>query len=322
MIFGDVPVADAEGLILAHSVRLPGGAFKKGRVLSGDDIRVLQGAQIETVSGARLEPDDVGEDEAAETVARAVCGPGLTLGDAFTGRCNIFAEGHGLAVIDSARVNQLNLLDEAMTLGTVAPHALVEAGKMVATVKVIPFAAARARRRALRRDRRRRWADAAIGTARGAHGGPDPDPPAGDARERARFHHGRRRDAPCSVGRRARRRGALRPQPRRGGASGGPASRARLRRHPDCRRVRHRRPPRRGAGRRGGGGGRHRPLRHAGGPREPAAAGAARRGAGARAPRLRAFAQAQRLRLGAAAHLRGRRGHRVRHHADGGRAAC
>ena len=97
-----------------------------------------------------------------------------------TGRCcNIFAEGHGLAVIDSARVNQLNLLDEAMTLGTVAPHALVEAGKMVATVKVIPFAAARARRRALRRDRRRRWADAAVGTARGAHGGPDPDPPAG-----------------------------------------------------------------------------------------------------------------------------------------------
>ena len=144
MIFGDVPVAEAEGLILAHGVRLPGGAFKKGRVLSADDIRVLQGAKIETVSGARLEAGDVGEDEAAETVARAVCGPGLTLGDAFTGRCNIFAEGHGLAVIDSARVDRLNLLDEAMTLGTVAPHTLVEAGKMVATVKVIPFAASRA----------------------------------------------------------------------------------------------------------------------------------------------------------------------------------
>ena len=128
MIFGDVPVAQAQGLILAHSVRLPGGAFKKGRVLSAEDIRVLQGAKIETVSGARLEPDDVGEDEAAQTVARAVCGPGLTLGDAFTGRCNIFAEGHGLAVIDDKRVDRLNLLDEAMTLGTVAPHALVEGG--------------------------------------------------------------------------------------------------------------------------------------------------------------------------------------------------
>ena len=144
MIFGDVPVADAEGLILAHSVRLPGGAFKKGRVLSAEDIQVLLTAQIETVSGARLEPDDVGEDEAAEAVARAVTGPGLTLGNAFTGRCNIFAEGHGLAVIDDGRVDRLNLLDEAMTLGTVAPHALAEAGQMVATVKVIPFAASRA----------------------------------------------------------------------------------------------------------------------------------------------------------------------------------
>ena len=109
MIFGDVPVAEAQGLILAHSVRLPGRAFKKGRVLSAEDIEVLLEAKIATVSGARLEPDDVGEDEAAETVARAVCGPGLTLGDAFTGRCNVFAEAHGLAVIDDARVDRLNL---------------------------------------------------------------------------------------------------------------------------------------------------------------------------------------------------------------------
>ena len=143
MIFGEIPVAEAEGLILAHSVRLPGRAFKKGHVLTADDIQVLLAANIETVSGARLEPDDVGEDEAAETVARAVCGPGLALGDAFTGRCNVFAEGHGLAAIDSARVDSLNLLDEAMTLGTVAPFAAVEPGQMVATVKVIPFAASR-----------------------------------------------------------------------------------------------------------------------------------------------------------------------------------
>ena len=143
MIFGGVPVAEAQGLILAHSVRLPGRAFKKGHVLSADDIAVLREAGVETVSGARLEADDVGEDEAAETVARAVCGHGLTLGAAFTGRCNVFAETHGLAVIDSARVDRLNLLDEAMTLGTVAPFALVEPGQMVATVKVIPFAAAR-----------------------------------------------------------------------------------------------------------------------------------------------------------------------------------
>ena len=50
-----------------------------------------------------------------------------------------------------------------------------------------------------------------------------------------------------------------------------PASREGLRRHPHRRRVRHRRPARRGAGGGRGGGRRHRPFRHAGGPRQPAA---------------------------------------------------
>ena len=40
-------------------------------------------------------------------------------------------------------MDRLNLLDEAMTLGTIAPFGLVEPGQMVATVKVIPFAASR-----------------------------------------------------------------------------------------------------------------------------------------------------------------------------------
>ena len=143
MKFGDVAVSDAEGLILAHSVRLPGGAFKKGRVLSSADIDALREAKIETVSGAMLEADDVGEDAAAETIARSVLGPGLSLGQAFTGRCNIFAEDHGVAVIDDARVDRINLVDESMTVGTIPAFSLVEPGQMVATVKVIPFAAPR-----------------------------------------------------------------------------------------------------------------------------------------------------------------------------------
>ena len=34
MKFGPVPLADAEGAILAHSIRWDGGALKKGRVLA------------------------------------------------------------------------------------------------------------------------------------------------------------------------------------------------------------------------------------------------------------------------------------------------
>ncbi len=143
MKFGQVPVERAEGLILAHRVHLPGGALKKGRVLSASDVAALKEAKIEAVSGARLDARDVAEDEAAEQVATAVRGPGLGLGKAFTGRCNLYAEARGLTVVDAARVDRINLLDESMTLGTVPAFTLVEPGQMVATVKVIPFAAPR-----------------------------------------------------------------------------------------------------------------------------------------------------------------------------------
>ncbi len=140
MIFGEIPVADAEGLILAHSVRLAGGAFKKGRILSAEDIALLEAGGVAEVSGARLEAEDIGEDAAALALAKALSGPDLTLGTAFTGRCNLFAGARGLIVPDAERIDRINLIDEGMTVGTLAPYSQVEPGQMVATVKVIPFA--------------------------------------------------------------------------------------------------------------------------------------------------------------------------------------
>jgi molybdenum cofactor cytidylyltransferase len=143
MIFGEIPVAEAEGLILAHSIRLAEGAFKKGRVLSAEDIARLAANGIARVSGARLNSDDMGEDEAALALATALSGPDLALGKAFTGRCNLFATERGLIVPDRDRIDRINLIDEGMTVGTLAPYTQVEPGQMVATVKVIPFALSR-----------------------------------------------------------------------------------------------------------------------------------------------------------------------------------
>ena len=47
----------------------------------------------------------------------------------------------GLAVIDTARIDEINLLDEALTVATVPAFEAVAPRRMVATVKVIPFAA-------------------------------------------------------------------------------------------------------------------------------------------------------------------------------------
>lgn len=143
MRFGPRPVADCTGAILAHSLRAGSSAFKKGRVLSAVDVAALAAAGVETAIVARLDQDDIHEDTAAARVARAVSGTGLTIGAAFTGRVNLFAAAAGLAVVDADAIDRINLLHESVTVATLPAFAPVERGSMVATVKIIPFAAPR-----------------------------------------------------------------------------------------------------------------------------------------------------------------------------------
>ena len=141
MQFGPVPIDQAHGAILAHSVRAGSVLFKKGRVLSADDIAALQEDGHRDVVVVRLEAGDVAEDEAAARIAGRCAGSGLRAGAAFTGRSNLYALENGLAVVDEARVNALNAIDESITLATIAPYARVAPRQMMATVKIIPFAA-------------------------------------------------------------------------------------------------------------------------------------------------------------------------------------
>lgn len=143
MFFGELPLAEAEGAILAHSVKHDGGMFKKGRTLTADDIALLKASAVEHVFAAKLSPDDVPEDEAAAAVARRVGAEGTSVQAPFTGRANLHAAAHGLAIVDVDRVRALNRLHESLTLATVQPYAIVEEREMVATVKVIPFAVPR-----------------------------------------------------------------------------------------------------------------------------------------------------------------------------------
>ena len=144
MRFGETPIDEAAGAILAHSWRANGVNFAKGRVLSDDDVAKLKSACASSVVAARLDPDDVHEDEASATVARALAGEGIEINAPFTGRCNHFAREAGLAVVDHERIDALNELHESVTVATLPPFARVEPRQMVATVKIIPYAAPRA----------------------------------------------------------------------------------------------------------------------------------------------------------------------------------
>jgi molybdenum cofactor cytidylyltransferase len=144
MIFGEIPVGECAGAILAHSLKLPKGMLKKGRVLTADDARGLAEAGYAHVTAARLEPGDVGENDAAAELAQAIAGEGVNAAEAFTGRANLVAERQGLLVFERARVDRLNRVDESVTLATLEPYALVEPKQMVGTLKIIPFAVPRA----------------------------------------------------------------------------------------------------------------------------------------------------------------------------------
>lgn len=140
MKFGHVVIEEAEGAIIAHAVRRPGLTLKKGETADARAIAALRAAGVTEIVAARLEPDDIGENDAASRLAEKIAGAHVRADASFTGRSNLFATRAGVLVVDAAQVDRLNEADEAITLATLAPWRPVAEAAMIATVKIIPFA--------------------------------------------------------------------------------------------------------------------------------------------------------------------------------------
>ena len=140
MKFGLTPIEEAEGAVLAHGVRIDGAAFKKGDILTHERRLALGSAGVKCVVAARLESGDIGENEAALELANRLAGPHLRCSPPFTGRVNLFAEIAGLTIVEAEAIDQVNAVDEAITVATLPRYRAVADGDMVATVKIIPFA--------------------------------------------------------------------------------------------------------------------------------------------------------------------------------------
>ncbi len=145
MQFENRATSESLGWRLAHSITLPGckpTRLPKGTCLTQSHITQLLAAEVAEIYAFRLDEKDAGEDEAALTVAAAVCGDGLTTDKAARGRCNLYADTDGILLVDSG-INTLNAADEAITLATLPHHARVTANQLVATAKIIPYGADR-----------------------------------------------------------------------------------------------------------------------------------------------------------------------------------
>jgi molybdenum cofactor cytidylyltransferase len=142
VIFAALPLAEAEGGLLAHSLVVGGTRWPKGRVLAAADIAAASAAGLTHLTIARLAADDIGEDAAAARLAGRLAGPGLVALPAAHGRANIAAAAAGVFGADAAMIAAVNRVDEALTLATLPPGARVTAGEIVATVKIIRYAVA------------------------------------------------------------------------------------------------------------------------------------------------------------------------------------
>lgn len=141
MKFGPRPISQVEGKVLGHNITGQDGRrlLRKGKQLTAEDIDLLNNLGRTMVYVATFEKNDIAENAAALRIAQAVSGSGLALSGPSTGRVNILAEATGVLRVDAQRLTKINSL-YGITLATLLTGSAVQARKLVATIKVPPFA--------------------------------------------------------------------------------------------------------------------------------------------------------------------------------------
>ncbi|NBR40341.1 MAG: hypothetical protein EBT93_13150, partial [Alphaproteobacteria bacterium] len=139
MEFGPRRLTECLNAILAHTAFVKDGRIAKGTRLNGDHLERLEAAGIKQLVVAKLEHDELDEDDTASQLAAALMPTNVRLSEAKTGRLNIYARDRGLLRFDRKELRAINLINEGVTLATVQHNQLVEAGDMIATLKIIPY---------------------------------------------------------------------------------------------------------------------------------------------------------------------------------------
>ncbi len=140
MIFGERRLADCEGAMLAHAIRIDGRRIAKGTIVDRGLLHLAARAGVDRLWIARLEEGDVPEDEAAAAVAAGLAGAGVNPRAPAHGRVNLHADHNGLLHFHPDSIQHANSRTESIGISTLPLHTPVAAGDMLATVKVMPYA--------------------------------------------------------------------------------------------------------------------------------------------------------------------------------------
>lgn len=139
-----VPVEEAVGLPLGHDIteiipgKHKGPRFKRGHVITEEDVPRLLDVGKAHVYIMELEEDEVHEEDAARRLARAAAGSNLRLTDPSEGRVNMVAECDGLLRVNQELLYRFNDLGE-LILATLFSDQFVQEDTVVAGTRTVPI---------------------------------------------------------------------------------------------------------------------------------------------------------------------------------------
>jgi hypothetical protein len=140
-----MPISQAVGCVLAHDIteirkgEFKGAAFRKGHIVTENDIPHLERLGKEHLYVLNIADDEMHEDEAAWEIASILKGDGITVkGEPKEGKINLIAARDGLLKINTQALLEFNMLGDLMC-STLHNNTMVENGQTVAGARAIPL---------------------------------------------------------------------------------------------------------------------------------------------------------------------------------------
>jgi molybdenum cofactor synthesis domain-containing protein len=139
-----VPIQKAVGMVLGYDVteiipdHFKGAAFKKGHIITENDIPRLLDIGKKYIYVLDLAEDMLHENEAALRMAAAAIGPGVALSEPNEGKVELSATITGLLKVNPAALEQMNLL-EGIVFATIHGGHVVQMGQKLGGTRIIPL---------------------------------------------------------------------------------------------------------------------------------------------------------------------------------------
>lgn len=139
-----IKTVDAVGHILCHDLtqiipgKYKGAKFKKGHIVTAEDIPVLLSMGKENLYVWEFEEGMLHENEAAEILCKICKGQNMSQSDVKEGKIELTANVDGLFTVDTDRLNKINSIDEIM-IATRKGNSAVKKGDKLCGTRVIPL---------------------------------------------------------------------------------------------------------------------------------------------------------------------------------------